>query len=366
MQHQETAVRAVQTAGADTRKIGDQHIVFGLVFDAAEQRAEQRVVFDYYRRAVQAVVVHHQVDAVAGQHRGQCLAPDFIFAVGSLEQLQVLDHVVHDLVQVGIQLDGILDLLLQCDADLLQLVVQQRLHHLAAQRRQRLVHLPLHRPGLVEIARDLRTQLLLGQRDPGAARFRQRKHFVLGVGTPLFSEQREEYVSGLAVHRETARFGERLELGIGLGFLGLVGLLDALAFGLEILPVQKPGYFLLQRLCHFSHQLPEQPALAGRQAQRARSLRRIEVVQIAQVGRHCFARGGRQHRLPEQRRTPAADLAQHEQVVVGLVHRETEARGRFGTVLADPRQGLPDQFGCVGEAQRIGSNGESELGGCQG
>ncbi len=182
---------------------------------------------------------------------------------------------------------------------------------------------------------------------------------------PFFSQQREQHVSGFAVHRETARFGKGLEFGIGLGFLGLVGFFDALAFGLEILPVQTLGYFRLQRLRHLRHQLPQQPSLAGRQAQRARSFRCIEVVQIAQVGRHRLARGSRLHRLPEQRRTPAADLAQHEQVVVRLVHRETEARGRFGTLLADPRQGLPDQFGCVGEPERIGSDGEAQLGGSQ-
>jgi hypothetical protein len=51
MQHQVAAVRLQQAAGADARKIGHQHVVLGLVFDAAEQRAEQRVVLDDHRRA---------------------------------------------------------------------------------------------------------------------------------------------------------------------------------------------------------------------------------------------------------------------------------------------------------------------------
>ena len=136
MQHQETAVRPVQAAGADPGKIGHQHIVLGLVFDAAEQRAEQGVVFDDHRRAVQAVVVHDQVDPVAGQHGAQRLAPDILIGIGNLEQLQILQHVMHDLVQIGAELDRILDLLLQSDADLLKFVIQQRLHDLAPQGRQ--------------------------------------------------------------------------------------------------------------------------------------------------------------------------------------------------------------------------------------
>ncbi len=86
-------------------------------------------------------------------------------------------------------------------------MIQQRLHHLPP---QRLVHHPFHRPGLVEISGDLRAQFLFGQRDPGAACLRQRKHFVFGIGAPFFSDQREQDVPGFAVHRETAGFGVRL------------------------------------------------------------------------------------------------------------------------------------------------------------
>ena len=241
---------------------------------------------------MQAVVVHDQVDAVAGQHGGQCVAPDILIGFGNLEQLQILQHVMHDLVQIGAELDRILDLLLQSGADLLKFVIQQRLHDLPPQGRKRLVHHTLHRPGLVEIAGDLRAQFLFGLSDPGAAFLGQRKHFVLGIGAPLFSQQREQYVAGFAMHRETARFGVGLEFGVGLGFFRLVRLLDARTVCSEILPVQSQRYFRLQRFRHLRHQLFQQTPLPGRQAQGAGSFRRIEVVQIAQVGRDRLAGGG--------------------------------------------------------------------------
>ncbi len=100
MQHQEAAVRAVQTAGAYPGKIGHQHIVFGLIFDAAEQRAEQGIVFDDHRRAVQAIVVHDQVDPVTGQHGAQCFATDILIGIGNFEQLQIFEYVMHDLIQI--------------------------------------------------------------------------------------------------------------------------------------------------------------------------------------------------------------------------------------------------------------------------
>jgi hypothetical protein len=77
VQHQEAAVRLEQAAGADAREVGHQHIVLGLVFDAAEQRAKQRVVLDDHRRAAQALVVHHQVHAVARQRGLQGLPGGF-------------------------------------------------------------------------------------------------------------------------------------------------------------------------------------------------------------------------------------------------------------------------------------------------
>ena len=355
----------MQAAGADAGKIGHQHIVFGPVFDAAEKRAEQRIVFHDHRRTIQAAVVYDQVDAVARQYSVQSLATDFLVGIGNLEQFKVFHHVMHHLIEIYAELDRILDLLLQLGAYLLQLVIQQRLHHLAAQRRQRFVHRPLHGPGLLEITGNLRAQFLLGLGDLGAALLGQCKNLILGIGAPFFTQQREKYVSGFAVHRKTAGFGESLEFGIGFGLFRFVGLFDALAFDLEILPVQTLRYFRLQRFRHLCHQLPQQPSLPGRQAQRARSFRRIEVVQIAQIGRHRFVCGACLHRLLEQRRAPAADLAQHKQVVIRLVHAESEACRHFRAFLPNPRQRIFQQFRSIGESQRIGNDGEAQLGGRQ-
>ena len=243
-----------------------------------------------------------------------------------------------DFIEICAELDRILDLLFQPGTDILKFVIQQRLHHLAPQGCERLVHHPFHRPGFVEIAGDLGAQFLFGQRDFGTASLRQGKHFVLGIGAPFFSDQCKKYVPGLPVHGEAARFGKSLKFRVGPGFFSFISLCYALAFGLEILPVQKPGYFRLQRFRQLCHELTQQSSLAGRQAQCARSFRRIEVVQVAQVGRHCFACGSRLHRLLEQRRTSAADFAQHEQVVIRLIHPEPEAGGLFRARLPDPRQ----------------------------
>ncbi len=145
-----------------------------------------------------------------------------------------------------------------------------------------------------------------------------------------------------------------------------MGLCYARTLDLVILPVQALRYFRLQRFRHLRHQLPQQSPLPGRQAQCARSFRRVKVVQIAQVRRHRPARGGNLHRLLEQRGASAADLAQHEQVVIRLIHAEPEAGGFFRALLPYPRQRVFQQFGRVGKAQRIGSDGEAKFGGGQG
>ncbi len=93
---------------------------------------------------------------------------EFFIDVGHPEQLQVVEHVVHDLLQIGAELGGVLDLLLQAQADLLQFVVQQRLDDLASQGGQAFIHDPLHWSGLVQKAGDFFAQLLLGLVNAGA------------------------------------------------------------------------------------------------------------------------------------------------------------------------------------------------------
>jgi Tfp pilus assembly protein FimT len=135
-------------------------------------------------------------------------------------------------------------------------------------------------------------------------------------------------VAVLAVQRKAAGLGESVKFGIGLGFLDLVGFLDALALGLELLATQSLGDVFLQGLAHLRHQLAQLAALPRGHAQRSRLFRCIEVVQIAQV-RWCRPGGGhRQHLLAHQRSTTAANLAQHKQVVVRLLHAQPEARAR--------------------------------------
>jgi len=72
--------------------------------------------------------------------------------------------------------------------------------------------------------------------------------------------------------------------------------------------------------------------------------RSVEVVQITEVRRGGPENGARLHGLFEQRRTAAADLSQHEQVVIRLVHAESEMSRDFRPFLADPRRGVFQQF----------------------
>ena len=332
-------MRLEQAAGADAGEIGQQGIVLGLVLDAAEQRTKGRVVFDDHGRAAAALVVHHQIHAVARQDIGQFLLAQFLVDLGDAEQLQLVEHILHHLVQVGRELDRILDLLAQRESDLLQLMREQRLDHLAPQRRQAFVLEPLQRPRLIEKARDFLAQRLLGLIDLGAALLGQRARLALGQRVALVAQQREHEVAVLAVEREMARVGKRVKRGKGLGLLGLVGLLDVLALSPEVRPIQALRDLALQRLDQLRHQLPKQPPLAAGQAQRARTLGCVEVVQIAQVRRHRPARRLLLHFRLQQRGAATAHVAEDKQVVVRLRHGQAEMSRRMGPLLTDPGHG---------------------------
>jgi len=81
VQHQVAAMGLEQAARADAREVGDEHVVFRLVFDAAEEWAVQRVVLDDNGCALGVGVVHHQVDAVARELAGERFAA-FLVVLG--------------------------------------------------------------------------------------------------------------------------------------------------------------------------------------------------------------------------------------------------------------------------------------------
>ncbi len=142
-------------------------------------------------------------------------------------------------------------------------------------------------------------------------------------------------------------------------------MLEPVLRGLEVgfgKALRNPG---LQRLDQLQHQVAQLAALAGGQAQRARALGRIEVVQVAQVGRGRAPGGGSLHFLLQQGRAPGADVAEHEQVVVRVVEPEAEAGRSQRALLADPGQFLLRQFGCVGKAELGGIELQAQLGGSE-
>ena len=163
----------------------------------------------------------------------------------------------------------------------------------------------------------------------------------------------------LAAQAKLQRLGKGVQGGKSLRLLGLVGFFDALALGPEVGTVQALGYVGLQRARELLHALAQHTALPCGQAQGAGALGGIEVVQVAQVRGDAALRGGLLHGLVQQRGAATADLAQHEQVVVGLLHAQTKACGGFGALLADPGQGQVLQLGGAGKAQAVGGNGQA-------
>ena len=138
---------------------------------------------------------------------------------------------------------------------------------------------------------------------------------------------------------------------VGLGFLVGVVALQGVAVGLEVGLGQSLRNVLLQRLHRLGHALAQLAPLAGRQAQGARPLGRVKSVQVTQVGRGGAQGGGGLHLLRQQGGTARADVAQHKQVVVGLVQGQAKASGGLCPFLANPGQRLVRQLARVGKAQ---------------
>ena len=104
---------------------------------------------------------------------------------------------------------------------------------------------------------------------------------MFGDRMPLFAHQCKNQMTGFTVQYKMMRFGEGIQRGISLGLIRLVSILDAFALSLELLPLQAQWDFRLQYFRHMRHELTQHTPLSGRQTQGTRTLRRIEVVQIA-------------------------------------------------------------------------------------
>ena len=109
IQHQETAIGAVQRTGADQREIGHQRAHMGDILDPPHQAVERRQFLGLQRRARRAALGmrDHHVDHVSPELRQAvdladpggkgAIAP---LGVGLEEQFRIADHVLRDLVQV--------------------------------------------------------------------------------------------------------------------------------------------------------------------------------------------------------------------------------------------------------------------------
>lgn len=123
----------------------------------------------------------------------------------------------------------------------------------------------------------------------------------------------EHHAALLPDQSEVAGLSQGAQGGEGLLFLGLVVRLDALAVGLD-------------------------------------------------VRGHRPAGGFPGHHLAQQRGAPAADFAEHEQVVVRLRHLQSEPRSLLGPRLPDPGQRFLQQLGRLGKPQRRGIDAQAQVG----
>ena len=147
------------------------------------------------------------------------------------------------------------------------------------------------------------------------------------------------------------RFGVGIEFGIGTRLFAFVGLLDAIALGLDIGLPQATRNVDLQSLGQLQHALAQLPPFASGQAQRQRPFGLRYLVQKQQIGRHRA--GGRVvlHELAHERSAAGADFAHHQQVVARQGHAQAKAGSGFGPLLPDPGQGPVQQFAGAGKAQ---------------
>jgi hypothetical protein len=275
VQQQKAAVRLQQAARADVGKVGHQHFRLGLVLDAAKQAAQLRVVFDDHGRAAAACVVHGKVHAAAREQvfeRGLAL---FLAAAGFgarlrwLEKVELVQQLAFYLIEPAAELHGVLDLLLEVAADVLQVALQQRRDGLAPQFHERLVARLLERAHGVEKARDLGAQLLLGGLDRGAALARQGVGFFFGERLAARAQQREHHAPVLAREAKVPRLGKRIERGKSLRLLRVPVAFDALHLSLVVGRREAFGDFALQRLGQLGHGLAQLPPLArGRRSAR--------------------------------------------------------------------------------------------------
>ena len=352
MQHQKTAVRLEQAAGPDAGEVRHQHIVFRAVFDAAEQWPVKRVVFHDHRGSLGVGVVHHQVDAVARQLGGQQLTA-LVFVLGrcGFKQLQVVQHIAGHFVQPGPQFAGVLELLFQALTDGLHFAVHQRFDGLPPQGDHALSQGALQRRGGFQESQDFAAKFAfplvkavpLGLGQAGHVGGRQR--------LARFGDQREHQLSTVSTQREVARLGKCRQGRVGLGLLLGVPLFQRVLFVLEIGFGKALGNIGLQGTGELLHELAQFTPLASRQAQGTRPFRRFKMVQVAEIRRHGACRSRRRHFLAQQGGSAGAHIAQHKQVVVGLVHPQTKPGRRVGAFLADPGQGLLRQFGRGGKSQ---------------
>ena len=192
---------------------------------------------------------------------------------------------------------------------------------------------------------------MLGLFDAVALRGAEVLRFLFRDGAAAGPQQGEDHLFAVARQAKVACLGKAAQGGEGAGFFALEGFGDFFALGLHVGGRQAFGNVAQQRLHPLLHAFAQRPALACGQAQRARALGAVEVVQVAQVGRYGAAGGGFLHGLAHERGPPRAHIAQHKQVVVGLLHGQAKACGFEGALLANPGQRLLRQGAGVGKAQ---------------
>ena len=340
----------MERAGADEVEVADLVALLHHVLDAPDQVAVAGVVLEHDRRTLRGRVIDQQLDLVAVVARILFLLVGvFFFLVehGALDRAveHVLFHRIQKPQHCGQVLMGL--------AHRTQQVRHRRAQHLVLGALDRFAHRLAPTGEFVEQILELVA--------PGGDAHLDRA--ALGLGQGLEGLGRQHLALRRALGREDKAFG-RLQQRNALGGTGLAEFAQRAFFARLVRGLQgfdavdvgvavERGFERRTQLADKGlHMRAQRRPAPRRQGEQARLERLVEIVQVAQVGRHRLARRAFAQQAEGGGMLAGAGLAQHEHVVTGVAHRQAE-------VDRLDRAFLPQVAGVLGE---VGGGVEAEAG----
>ena len=329
IEHQKTAVGAMQGARLDQHEIGDQRAHVHQMFDAPDQVLQGRVVFIHHRTFTRGRILHQQIDQIALDRDGARVGGGFriLVALGRFAQgFAARGDILHDSIkitgdlgQVGITRFEFLDQVAHRQFECIAGGLPNFVLHLAPPARE-LVHQSMQ---LLVKHVDLPPEFLLSF-------FRQLLELFLGEGFfAVFDRRKEKALRGVQ-QRNALLAGFMAEMAQGRFFALFFFLLQGLDATAVFIAFKSRGDGRPQFADKALQVVAQAGAPAARQAQQVRPGRGGKIVDIAPVRRRRAALALRFEQLVDDGVTAAARVAQHEQVVTLLLDVESEMHGLDG------------------------------------